>query len=194
MKRQDLLGTFVHHPVAANLFMLILMLAGLFAVSKLNVQFFPNFNLDVVNVRVEWRGAAAEDVEEGLTTPLEQKLKTVAGIKNLTSTSSQGISSISIEFKEGTDPISAVDEVKQAVDQFRNLPQDAEPPEVSRVIRYESIARVLLTGGSLPELRRLARSTNRICWVAASTRSIWSACPMRSCRSPCRARSWNGWD
>jgi len=157
MKRQDLLGTFVHHPVAANLFMLILMLAGLFAVSKLNVQFFPNFNLDVVNVRVEWRGAAAEDVEEGLTTPLEQKLKTVAGIKNLTSTSSQGISSISIEFKEGTDPISAVDEVKQAVDQFRNLPQDAEPPEVSRVIRYESIARVLLTGGSLPELRRLAR-------------------------------------
>ena len=157
MKRTDLLGTFVHHPVAANLFMLILMLAGFFAVGRLNVQFFPNFNLDFVTVRVEWRGAAAEDVEEGITTPIEQKLKTVAGIKHLTSTSSQGISSISIEFKEGTDPITAVDEVKQAVDQFRNLPQDAEPPEVARVIRYESIARVLLTGGSLPELRRLAR-------------------------------------
>jgi len=157
MKRQDLLGTFVHHPVAANLFMLILMLAGLYAVSKLNVQFFPNFNLDFVSVRVEWRGAAAEDVEEGLTTPLEQKLKSVSGIKHVTSTSSQGISSISIEFKEGTDPISAVDEVKQAVDQFRNLPQDAEPPEVSRVIRYEPIAHILLTGGSLPELRQLAR-------------------------------------
>jgi len=157
MKRQDLLGTFVHHPVAANLFMLILMLAGFFALSKLNVQFFPSFNLDVVNVRVEWRGAAAEDVEEGLTTPLEQKLKSVSGVKNLTSTSSQGVSSISIEFKEGTDPISAVDEVKQAVDQFRNLPQDAEPPEVSRVIRYESIARVLLTGDNLSELRGLVR-------------------------------------
>ena len=157
MKRTDLLGTFVHHPVAANLFMIILMLAGLFAVSKLNVQFFPNFNLDFVTVRVEWRGAAAEDVEEGITTPLEQKLKTVSGIKHITSTSSQGISSISIEFKEGTDPITAVDEVKQAVEQFRNLPQDAEPPEVARVIRYEPIARLLLTGGSLPELRHLAR-------------------------------------
>jgi multidrug efflux pump subunit AcrB len=157
MKRTDLLGTFVHHPVAANLFMLILMLAGFFALSRLNVQFFPNFNLDFVTVRVEWRGAAAEDVEEGITTPLEQKLKTVSGIKHLTSTSSQGVSSISIEFKEGTDPVTAVDEVKQAVDQFRNLPQDAEPPEVSRVIRYEPIARVLLTGGSLPELRQLAR-------------------------------------
>ncbi|MEW5770174.1 MAG: efflux RND transporter permease subunit [Pseudomonadota bacterium] len=157
MKRQDLLSTFVHHPVAANLFMLVLMLAGLFAVSRLNVQFFPNFNLDFVTVRVEWRGAAAEDVEEGITTPLEQKLKMVSGIKHVTSTSSQGVGSISIEFKEGTDPITAVDEVKQAVDQFRNLPQDAEPPEVVRVIRYEPIARLLLTGGSLAELRHLAR-------------------------------------
>lgn len=157
MKRRDLLGSFVHHPVAANLLMLIMMLAGLFAVSRLNIQFFPNFNLDFVTVRVEWRGAAAEDVEEGITTPLEQKLKTVSGVKHVTSTSSQGISSISIEFREGTDPISAVDEVKQAVDQFRNLPQDAEPAEVSRVIRYEPIARVLLIGGNLPELRHLAR-------------------------------------
>ncbi|MBM4181957.1 MAG: efflux RND transporter permease subunit [Betaproteobacteria bacterium] len=157
MKRNDLLGTFVHHPVAANLLMLLLMVAGFFAVTKLNVQFFPNFNLDFVTVRVEWRGAAAEDVEEGITTPLEQKLKTVSGIKNLTSTSSQGVSSISIEFHEGSDPIAAVDEVKQAVEQFRNLPQEAEQPEVSRVIRYEPIGRVLLTGGSLPELRSLAR-------------------------------------
>ena len=157
MKRQDLLGTFVHHPVAANLFMLILMLAGFYALTKMNVQFFPSFNPDVVTVRVEWRGAAAEDVEEGITTPLEQKLKTVSGIKNLTATSSQGMSSLSVEFKEGTDPIAAVDEVKQAVEQFRNLPQDAETPQVSRVIRYETIARILLTGGTLDELRHLAR-------------------------------------
>jgi multidrug efflux pump subunit AcrB len=157
MKRQDLIGTFVHHPVAANLLMLMLILAGFFALSRLNVQFFPNFNLDVVTVRVEWRGAAAEDVDEGITTPIEQKLKTVSGVKHITSTSSQGISSISIEFHEGVDPISAVDEVKQAVDQFRNLPQDAKQPEVSRIIRHEPIARVLLTGDSLDELRYLAR-------------------------------------
>ena len=157
MKRRDLIGTFVHHPVAANLLMLMLILAGFFALSRLNVQFFPNFNLDVVTVRVEWRGAAAEDVDEGITTPLEQKLKTVAGIKHLTSTSSQGVSRISVEFHEGVDPISAVDEVKQAVDQFRNLPQDAKQPEVSRIIRYEPIARLMLTGSSLEELRFLAR-------------------------------------
>jgi multidrug efflux pump subunit AcrB len=156
-----LLSSFARHPVAGNLFMILLIVAGLFAVSRLNVQFFPSFNLDVITVRVEWRGAAAEDVEEGITTPLEQKLKTVAGMDKLTSTSSQGIATISIELVEGTDPIIALDEVKQAVAQFRNLPRDADPPEVTRVIRYEPIARLLLVGDSRAELRQLARRFER---------------------------------
>ena len=159
--RGGLLATFAHHPVAGNLFMIILIVAGLFAVSRLNVQFFPTFNLDVITVRVEWRGAAAEDVEEGITTPLEQKLKTVAGLKKLTSTSSQGAATITIELVEGTDPVAALDEVKQAVSQFRNLPSDAEAPEISRVIRYESISRLLLVGDSRAELRQLARRFER---------------------------------
>ncbi len=157
MKRRDLLAAFAHHPVAGNLFMLLLIVSGLFAVSRLNIQFFPSFNLDVITVRVEWRGAAAEDVEEGITTPLEQKIKSVSGLDKLTSTSSLGLSTITVELKEGTDPITALDEVKQAVSEFRNLPKDAEPPEVSRIIRYEPIARLLLKGDNLLELRGLAR-------------------------------------
>jgi multidrug efflux pump subunit AcrB len=160
-RKQDLLGSFVHHPVAANLLMLILILAGLFAASKLNVQFFPNFSLDVVTVRVEWRGAAAEDVEEGIVTPLEQKLKTVSGLDKLTSTSSQGMASISLEFEEGTDPVTALDEVKQAVAEFRNMPEEAETPDVARVIRYDPIARLLVTGANPDELRVIARRFER---------------------------------
>lgn len=161
MQRRDLLASFAHHPVAANLLMLMLVVAGLFAVARLNVQFFPNFNLDVITARVEWRGAAAEDVEEGITTPLEQKLKTVSGLDKLSSTSSQGVASISIELKEGTDPVTALDQVKQAVAEFRNLPTDAEPPQITRVIRYESIARLLLVGDNRYELRGLARRFER---------------------------------
>lgn len=160
-RKQDLLGSFVHHPVAANLLMLILILAGLFAASKLNVQFFPNFSLDVVTVRVEWRGAAAEDVEEGIVTPLEQKLKTVSGLDKLTSTSSQGVASISLEFEEGADPVTALDEVKQAVAEFRNMPEDAETPDVARVMRYDPIARLLVTGANPDELRVIARRFER---------------------------------
>ncbi len=151
------IGTFVHHKVAANILMAVLLVAGAFALSKINVQFFPNFSLDQVSVRVEWRGAAAEDVEDGISAPLEQRLKSVANLDKITSTSSQGIASISLEFKEGTNPIVAVDEVKQQVAEFRNLPKDAETPEVTRVTRYEPIAKMLVTGASLDELRHLAR-------------------------------------
>ncbi|HRH80203.1 MAG TPA: efflux RND transporter permease subunit [Thiobacillaceae bacterium] len=161
MQRHDLLHSFAHHKVAANLLMILLIIAGLFAVSRLNVQFFPTFNLDVITVRVEWRGAAAEDVEEGITTPLEQKLKTVSGLDKLSSTSSQGVASITLELVEGTDPITALDQVKQAVAEFRNLPKEAEPPEISRVIRYEPIARLLLVGDDRFELRNLARRFER---------------------------------
>jgi len=156
------IGLFAHHRVAGNILMLVLLLAGLFALSRLNVQFFPNFSLDQVSVRVEWRGAAAEDVEQGITTPLEQRLKAVSHLKKLTSTASQGVASISLEFKEGTDPITALDEVRQQVAEFRNLPREAETPEVSRAARYEPIARLLLKGGAnLDELRILARRFER---------------------------------
>ena len=50
--RNDLLGIFAHHKVAANLLMLMMLLAGVFALDRLNIQFFPNFALDIVTVRV----------------------------------------------------------------------------------------------------------------------------------------------
>ncbi len=155
--RADLLGTFAHHKVAANLLMIVMLLSGALALDRLNIQFFPNFALDIVSVRVIWSGASAEDVEDGITRPLEQRLRTVDHLDSMTSTSAQGVASITLEFEEGTDPVIALDQVKQKVDEFRNLPQDAEEPEVTRVVRYEPIARVLLTGDAAPEeLRAMA--------------------------------------
>jgi multidrug efflux pump subunit AcrB len=156
--KDDLVGLFAHHKVAANLLMIMMILAGLLALDRLNVQFFPGFDLDMVTVRVVWSGSSAEDVEDGITNPLEQRLRTVENLYKLTSTSTQGISSITLEFEEGTNPLLALDEVRRLVDEFRNFPQDAEKPEVALATRYESVARVLLTGlEDTAEMRRLAR-------------------------------------
>ncbi|MGD8307821.1 MAG: efflux RND transporter permease subunit [Chromatiales bacterium] len=157
--RTDLLGIFAHHPVAANLLMMIMLLAGAFALDRMNVQFFPNFNLDIVTTRVVWTGASAEDIEDGITNPLEQRLKNVDNLNKMTSTSALGVSSITLEFKEGTDPVLALDQTRRLVDEFRNLPQEAEKPEVGRAMRYEPVARLLVTGPRDPdELRDLART------------------------------------
>ncbi|MCP5420016.1 MAG: efflux RND transporter permease subunit [Gammaproteobacteria bacterium] len=161
-QRNDLLGLFTRHPVAANLLMTLMILAGFWALTRLNTQFFPNFELDFVTVRVAWTGSTAEDVETSITNPLERELRNLDGVRKITSTSANGVASVTLEYDEGTDMGTALDEVKQRVDQVRNLPATAEEPEVSRVVRYEPIARLMLYGDrDLDELRHLARRFER---------------------------------
>jgi multidrug efflux pump subunit AcrB len=151
-----LIGIFSNHPVAANLLMTMMILSGLWALNRLNTQFFPTFDIDYANVRVVWSGASAEDVEELITKPLEQELRDVDFVKHMTSTSAEGISSISLEFQEGVDMGLAVDQVKERVDTVRNLPDGSEIPEVSKVTRYEGVTRLLVTGpDDISELRGL---------------------------------------
>ncbi|MDK8462146.1 efflux RND transporter permease subunit [Marinobacter sp. SS13-12] len=156
-RRRGVIGFFVHHRVAANLVMLVMLLGGTLALSRMNIQFFPNFALDIVSVRVVWSGASAEDVEQGITNPLEQRLRSVQGLKKMTSTSAQGVSSITLEFTENTNPIQALDDVRQQVDEFTNLPAEAEEPQVTRFERYEPVGRLLVYGDmDRTELRQLA--------------------------------------
>lgn len=157
MKHVSVLERLAGHKVAANVLMLLAFVLGVLGLTRMNVQFFPTFELDVISVRVVWSGAAAEDVEIGITAPLEERLKTVDGLKRMSSTSAQGVSSITLELEEDTDPLLALDQVRQRVDEFRNLPRDAETPEVSRVSRYEPIARLLVRGSSVEELRPWVR-------------------------------------
>ena len=157
MRHVSLLERLAGHKVAANVLMLLAFVLGTIGITRMNVQFFPTFELDVISVRVVWTGASAEDVEIGITAPLEERLKTVDGLKKMSSTSAQGVASITLELHEDTDALLALDQVRQRVDEFRNLPRDAETPEVSRVSRYEPIARLLVRGGSVEELRPWVR-------------------------------------
>lgn len=156
MTRTDLLGFFAHHKVAANLLMIIMVIGGAVALQKLNVRYFPQFDLDYITITIPWRGASAEDVAESITVPLEMKLRSVDKIREMTSTSSPGLASIRLELEEYSDPIETLNQVKQQVDEFQNLPSDAEQPQVIHLMRYEQVARILLYGGNATDLRKLA--------------------------------------
>ena len=160
--RNDLLGLLARHPVAANLMMTMMIIAGIWGLSKLNAQFFPNFDIDFVSVKVVWVGASAEDIEKLITEPLEQQLQGVDRAKELRSRSVDGLSLVTLEFKEGTDMGFAVDQVKEQVDLVRNLPATAETPEIGRIINYEPIASVLIAGPDDPRgLRSIVRRFER---------------------------------
>ncbi len=142
--KQDFLGFFAYHKVAGNLVMLIMILGGFFALQKLNIRYFPNFNLDFITISVIWNGASAEDVESSITQPLEQNLRSIDNLRKMTSSSANGASAITLELEEGTNIVLALNQVKQKVDEFRNLPGDAEDPVVINLSRYEQVARLLI--------------------------------------------------
>lgn len=160
--QNNLVGLFARHKVAANLLMLMMLLGGGYALLKLNVQFFPNFDLDYVQVMTSWRGAGAEDIETGITTPIEQELRGLDGVRKMTSTSSRGVSVILLEYEEGSDIGMAMDDVKEQIALLRNLPATSEKPEISRIVRYDPVAKLIVSGPEDPaELRPLVQRFER---------------------------------
>jgi multidrug efflux pump subunit AcrB len=158
-KSKGFIGLFARHKVAPNLMMLVMILAGIVALMKLNVQFFPNFELDYATVQVVWPGANAEDVETSITNPVERVLRNIDNLDEMTSTSALGIASVTLKFNEGTNMIEALDQIKQKVSELRSLPQDIQKPIIQRITRYEPVAKLVLTSdhGSVSEMRVLAR-------------------------------------
>ena len=156
--RKDILATFATHRVASNLLMFLFILAGLWALKKINTQFFPSFELEYITIAVPWSGASAEDVEASVIIPMEQELKTLTEVKKMTSSASPGTGSITLELEEGVDVGNVLDRVKQRVESIRNLPDEAERPVIQQVEAFQPIANFVVMGSeSLPELAQLAR-------------------------------------
>ena len=153
-----LIRIFVEHRLAANLGMGLMVLAGVWAISQLTVQLNPNQPRPYVNTQISWRGASAEDVEKLVTTPLEQRLKSIADVKSVWSVTRDASSFVQVEVEPDADVQDAVDRIKQGVSQIRSFPDEIEPPSVYAVRQRDLVAAVLITGGgSLEELVPLAR-------------------------------------
>ena len=179
----DLMGIFVRHRTAANLLMVLMIVVGAFALFRINVQFFPDFDLDFVTITVEWRGASAEDVDSNIVQAIEPEVRFLDGVKKVNATASEGRALIVVEFQSGTDMQSALADVETAVGQVTTLPQDSETPEIRRVVRHEPISRIVVSGPfsetalkSIAKRMRddlLARGIDKINLLGARDEEIW---------------------
>ena len=159
--REGLIGVLASHPVACNLLMAIMLLVGAWALTRLNTQFFPTFDIEFIVVDVRWTGASAEDVEAAITEPIERELLGIGEVKEMTSTSTRGSARISLEYEEGADMDVALDQVKDRVASIRNLPSAADEPVITRAINYEAVARLLIVGSDRRTLRPIVRRIER---------------------------------
>lgn len=146
MNPADLVRIFVRHPNAANLLMALMLLAGLFSLQKLNTQFFPDTGLDFITVTVVWPGASAEDSDAGIVSAIEPEVRFIDGVKQVNSYSQEGSAVVVVEFKAGSDMQSALSDIDAAVSGITTLPEDAEEPRIKRVVRYDLISRVSVSG------------------------------------------------
>jgi multidrug efflux pump subunit AcrB len=95
-------------------------------------SFFPELTPNRVYVNVSYPGASPEEIEEGITTRIEESLSGIEGIKELTSTSSENISNVTVEIYEGFDIDEVLQNVKNSVDAIYSFPEGAEKPSVRK--------------------------------------------------------------
>ena len=146
------------NPIAANLLMVILLAGGLWTAYTMQKEVFPEYQLDVVTVSVVYPGSAPAEVEQGILRPVEEGIRGIEGIKEVTSTAEEGRGEVSIELVAGTDRMKAFQDINQAVNRIRTFPDDIEEPEVQLQSNQREVMSIGLYGDTQYwTLRQLAQ-------------------------------------
>ncbi len=123
---------FVRRPVLATVVNLLIIIAGVQAISTLTVRQYPRNDNAVITVTTAYVGASAELVRGFITTPMERAIAGADGIDYITSQSKPGLSTINVRLELNYDPIKALAEINSKVSQIRgDLPQEAEVPTIN---------------------------------------------------------------
>jgi|CXWL01.1.fsa_nt_gi multidrug efflux pump len=124
----------LRRPVLAIVMNIIIVVFGLIGFKFLGVRDYPSIDPPNISVRTNYPGSNAAIIETQITEPLEKAINGIAGIKNITSSSSNGSSNINVEFELGENLESAANDVRDKVSQtLRSLPSDLDaPPVVSK--------------------------------------------------------------
>ncbi len=142
--KKGIFAWFARNPVAANILIIAVMAGGLFQLFTIKQEVFPEVELDMIVVQIPYPGASPEEVETGVTLVTEEAIRTIDGIKRITSTSGEGFAAIIVELQVGTDATEALNKVRAAVDRITTYPAQAEQPLIfSPTTRGQTLAMVL---------------------------------------------------
>jgi multidrug efflux pump len=123
----------IERPVLSTVISLVIVLLGLVSLPRLQNREFPDIDPPIVAVSTVLPGAAPEVIETSVTHPLEDQIVGIAGIRHLTSMSTEQVSQITVEFELGTDVDLAANDVRDRVARARQqLPDDVEQPVVAK--------------------------------------------------------------
>ena len=156
-KKSGPIAWMAQNPVAANILMLVLIVGGLVAALRIRQEYLPSAELDMVRVTIPYPGASPSDVEQSILLAVEEAVRGLDGVKEVTSTAREGSGTVIIEVLPGHDVYRVTDDVRNAVDRIRTLPIDAENPEIEALVTRRPVLDVIVAA-DLPDtvLRELA--------------------------------------
>ena len=121
----------VKRPIMTSLCFLAVAIFGLFSLSKLPVDLYPDIETNTIMVMTSYQGASASDIENNVTRPLENTLNSVENLKHITSKSSEGVSVITLEFEYGHDINVLTNDVRDKLDMVTSaLPDEVNTPVI----------------------------------------------------------------
>ncbi len=167
-----LLSYFTRHKTAANLLMVLMVLAGLVSYPQMRTQYFPDVVVDTLRVSVSWGGAGAADVDRAIVQVLDPVLMAVSGVSASSASSSEGSARIDLEFEPGTDMDQAEKDIDTALSSVTGLPAEAEDPVIRRGQWFDGVTDVVITGPlGVDQLSRLADDIVTRLFAAGVTRT-----------------------
>ena len=161
-KESSFLKFFVEHRTSANIIMILMIVVGLLSIGRLNKQFFPNFEVEVVAVSVNWAGATAEEIDKNIVQLLEPELRPISGVKKVSSKSVEGVGITQVEFNYGYDMQKGRTDIETAVSRI-NFPQKADKPKIVVGEFFDTVTRIVLSANiPLSELRSISKKLKEV--------------------------------
>lgn len=163
------IGWMASNAVAANLLMLVFLLGGLAMIPRIRQEVFPEFDLDRVTVTVVYPGAAPDDVEEGILLVVEEAVRGVDGVRQVTALATEGLGTVTAELLLNADGNQVLQDIKSAVDRIVTFPQDAERPVVRLERARSRVLTVLVHGNVSPAVLKVLGESARDALLQSDT-------------------------
>ncbi len=126
-----LIDAFVHNPVKIAVGVLLVALFGVVALLEMPMQLTPEVQIPTITIETRWPGASPQEVEREIVQEQEEQLKSVEGVTKMSSSSSDSMGSVTLEFHVGTDMSKMVTLVNSRLQQVREYPEDADKPVIT---------------------------------------------------------------
>lgn len=136
----------VKNRVTPNLIMIFLLLGGFFMTFKIKQEVFPEFAPDRVDISVVYPGASPEEIEQGIILAVEEAVRGIDGVDEVTATAGEGSGTVSVELLADADQQKVYQDIKQEVDRITTFPEEAEEPQVTLAVHRHEVIDIQIYG------------------------------------------------